>query len=129
MVQSALDPSAIPTTSDPGTTAEVKKQGLIRTFVEHNKSGTAGFIIFFAILPLFPQLTIWIGFVVGGSLLVEPIFTYEGIGQRLFAAIQKRDYPLLQGIFLMITISVVLANFAADLLYSRLDPRIRSGRS
>lgn len=81
-----------------------------------------------AILPLFTQLTISIGFVVGGSLLVEPIFQYEGIGQRLFAAIQKRDYTLLQGIFLMITISVVVANVAADFLYSRLDPRIRSGR-
>ncbi len=81
-----------------------------------------------AILPLFTQLTIAIGFVVGGSLLVEPIFKYEGIGERLFSAIQRRDYTLLQGIFLMITISVVLANLAADLLYSRLDPRIRSGR-
>ena len=81
-----------------------------------------------AILPLFTQLTIAIGFVVGGSLLVEPIFQYEGIGQRLFQAIQRRDYTLLQGIFLMITISVVLANLIADLLYSRLDPRIRSGR-
>ncbi|MBA2247356.1 MAG: ABC transporter permease subunit, partial [Chloroflexia bacterium] len=56
-------------------------------------------------------------------------FTYEGIGQRLFVAIQKRDYPLLQGILLIVTISVVLANLAADLLYSRLDPRIRSGRT
>jgi peptide/nickel transport system permease protein len=81
-----------------------------------------------AILPLFTQLTIAIGFVVGGSLLVEPIFQYEGIGQRLFQAIQRRDYTLLQGIFLMITISVVLANLIADLLYSRLDPRIRSGK-
>lgn len=81
-----------------------------------------------AILPLFTQLTIAIGFVVGGSLLVEPIFQYEGIGQRLFGAIQRRDYTLLQGIFLMITISVVLANLFADLLYSRLDPRIRSGK-
>lgn len=81
-----------------------------------------------AILPLFTQLTIAIGFVVGGSLLVEPIFQYEGIGQRLFQAIQRRDYTLLQGIFLMITISVVLANLIADLLYSRLDPRIRTGK-
>lgn len=79
-----------------------------------------------AILPLFTQLTISIGFVVGGSLLVEPIFQYQGIGQRLFEAIQQRDYPTLQGIFLIITISVVIANLVADLLYSRLDPRIRS---
>lgn len=79
-----------------------------------------------AILPLFTQLTISIGFVVGGSLLVEPIFQYQGIGMRLLESINQRDYPVLQGIFLVITISVVTALFIADLLYSRLDPRIRS---
>ncbi|HKG24261.1 MAG TPA: ABC transporter permease [Thermomicrobiales bacterium] len=83
-----------------------------------------------AILPLFTQLTVAIGFVVGGAFLVEPIFQYQGIGYTLFKAIQSRDYPLLQGIFLLITISVVVANMVADLLYTRLDPRIRtSGRS
>jgi peptide/nickel transport system permease protein len=79
-----------------------------------------------AILPLFTQITIAIGFVVGGSFLVEPIFVYQGIGYILFNAIQRRDYPLLQGIFLMITVSVVIATLLADLLYSRLDPRIRT---
>lgn len=79
-----------------------------------------------AILPLFTQLTISIGFVVGGSLLVEPIFQYQGIGARLFESINQRDYPVMQGIFLIITVSVVMALFVADLLYSRLDPRIRS---
>lgn len=79
-----------------------------------------------AILPLFTQLTIAVGFVAGGSLLVEPIFQYQGIGSRLMESINSRDYPVLQGIFLIITISVVLALFIADLLYSRLDPRIRS---
>jgi peptide/nickel transport system permease protein len=79
-----------------------------------------------AILPLFTTLTISIGFVAGGSLLVEPIFQYQGIGSRLYESINQRDYPTLQGIFLVITISVVIANLLADLLYSRLDPRIRS---
>lgn len=79
-----------------------------------------------AILPLFAQLTIAIGFVVGGSYLVEPIFVYQGIGYVLFQSLQSRDYPVMQGIFLMITLSVVIANLIADLLYSRLDPRIRS---
>jgi peptide/nickel transport system permease protein len=83
-----------------------------------------------AILPLFTQLTISIGFIVGGSFLVEPIFQYQGIGYTLFKAVQSRDYPLLQGIFLLITVSVVVANLIADLLYTRLDPRIRQpGRS
>ena len=79
-----------------------------------------------AILPLFTQMTIAIGFVVGGSFLVEPIFVYQGIGYILFTAIQRRDYPLMQGIFLMITVSVVVATLLADILYSRLDPRIRT---
>ncbi len=79
-----------------------------------------------AILPLFTSLTISIGFVVGGSLLVEPIFQYQGIGSRLYEAINQRDYTTLQGIFLVITASVVVMNLVADLLYSRLDPRIRS---
>ncbi len=79
-----------------------------------------------AILPLFTQLTVAIGFIVGGSFLIEPIFAYQGIGAQLYTALQRRDYPLMQGIFLMITISVIAANLAADLLYSRLDPRIRA---
>jgi peptide/nickel transport system permease protein len=79
-----------------------------------------------AILPLFAQLTIAVAFVVGGAFLVEQIFVYQGIGYILFRSIQQRDYPVMQGIFLMITICVVIANLLADLLYSRLDPRIRS---
>jgi len=78
-----------------------------------------------AVLPLFSQLAVTFGFVVGGSIFVEKIFGYQGIGAALFTAVNGRDYPVLQGIFLVTTISVVLANLVADLLYSRLDPRIR----
>ncbi len=81
-----------------------------------------------AILPLFAQLAIAVAFVVGGAFLIENIFVYQGIGYILFRAIQQRDYPVMQGIFLMLTISVVFANLLTDLLYSRLDPRIRSAR-
>ena len=80
-----------------------------------------------AILPLFTQLAIAIGFVVGGSILVERIFQYQGIGLILGNVINQRDYPVMQGIFLVITFAVVVANLLADLLYSRLDPRIRVG--
>jgi peptide/nickel transport system permease protein len=80
-----------------------------------------------AVLPLFTQLAIAIGFVVGGSLLVEKVFQYQGIGLILGNVINQRDYPVMQGIFLVITFSVVIANLLADLLYSRLDPRIRVG--
>ncbi len=77
-----------------------------------------------ALLPLFTQLAIAIGFVVGGSSLIEFIFNYKGIGLVLYEGIVRRDYPVMQGIFLVITISVVAANLLADLLYSRLDPRV-----
>ena len=80
-----------------------------------------------AILPLFTQLMIAVGFSVGGSLLIEQIFSYQGIGSMLATAIQQRDYPLIQGILLTITFSVVMVNLVADLLYSRLDPRLRKG--
>lgn len=80
-----------------------------------------------AILPLFTQLAVAIGFVVGGSLLVERVFQYQGVGLILGNVINQRDYPVMQGIFLVITFSVVVANLLADLLYSRLDPRIRVG--
>ena len=78
-----------------------------------------------AILPLFTQLMIAVGFAVGGSLLIEQIFSYQGIGSMLATAIGQRDYPLIQGILLTITTSVVVVNLIADLLYSRLDPRLR----
>jgi peptide/nickel transport system permease protein len=78
-----------------------------------------------AVLPLVTQLAVTLGFVVGGSIFVETFFKYPGIGSALFAALQSRDYTVLQGIFLIITVSVVVANLLADILYSRLDPRIR----
>lgn len=80
-----------------------------------------------ASLPLFTQLAISVGFVVGGSFLIETIFVYQGIGASLGAAIARRDYTVMQGIFLVITLSVVFANFFADLLYSWIDPRIKVG--
>jgi peptide/nickel transport system permease protein len=79
-----------------------------------------------ASLPLFTSLAISIGFIVGGSILIEFIFVYQGIGQLLLNSIQSRDYPVMQGIFLIITIAVILANLLAEFLYSRLDPRVRA---
>ena len=81
-----------------------------------------------AALPLFTQLTISIGFVVGGSFLIEQIFQYQGIGAVLLSSINQRDYTVMQGVFLVITLSVVFANFFADILYSWLDPRIKLGK-
>lgn len=78
-----------------------------------------------AMLPLITQLLISIGFVVGGSILIESIFVYQGIGYRLITALNTRDYPLMQGIFLIITISVVVSNLLADFVYGWFDPRVR----
>lgn len=80
-----------------------------------------------AMLPLITQLLVQIGFVVGGSILIESVFVYQGIGYRLLSALSTRDYPLMQGIFLIITISVVLSNVMADFVYGWLDPRVRIG--
>jgi peptide/nickel transport system permease protein len=80
-----------------------------------------------AILPLFTQLTIAAGFIVGGSPLIEFVFVYQGIGYVLLESINKRDYTVMQGVFLTITICVIAANLLADVIYSRLDPRIRHG--
>jgi peptide/nickel transport system permease protein len=90
-----------------------------------NSRITAAYVGRNAVLPLFTQLAIAAGFVVGGSLLIEPLFQYQGIGWILKNSVNQRDYPVMQGIFLVITVSVVMANLLADLLYGRLDPRIR----
>lgn len=78
-----------------------------------------------ASLPIFTQLAIAIGFVVGGSVIIESLFQYRGIGFTLLQSVQRRDYTLMQGVFLMLTFSVIFANLMADILYSWIDPRIR----
>ncbi|MBZ0301382.1 MAG: ABC transporter permease [Anaerolineae bacterium] len=77
-----------------------------------------------AALPLFTQLMIAIGFVLGGAVVIEELLVYWGIGHYLFYSITTRDYTAMQGVFLFITASVVFANLFADLLYARLDPRV-----
>jgi peptide/nickel transport system permease protein len=78
-----------------------------------------------AILPNVTGFALSLGFVVGGSLLTEVVFSYPGIGYALLQAAQNSDYPLLQGIFLLIAMAVLGANFIADLVYVVLDPRVR----
>ncbi len=80
-----------------------------------------------AALPMFTLLAINIGFIIGGSVIIEELFVYKGIGSFLFFSISQRDYTSMQGVFLIITLSVVISNLLADLLYSRLDPRVRVG--
>jgi peptide/nickel transport system permease protein len=78
-----------------------------------------------AILPNISGFSLAIGFVVSGALLTEIVFSYPGLGWILLQAVGERDYPLLQGIFLIITFAVLAANLAADFVYVLLDPRTR----
>jgi peptide/nickel transport system permease protein len=78
-----------------------------------------------AILPLFTSLAISIGHIFSGSVFIETIFSYPGIGRFISASISNRDYMVISGCFLLIVVAVVLSNLFADLLYGKLDPRIR----
>ncbi len=78
-----------------------------------------------AVLPSFTGFAISLGFVVSGSIIMEIVFSYPGIGYELLQAVQNSDYPLMQGIFLVITIAVLAANFIVDMLYVFIDPRTR----
>jgi peptide/nickel transport system permease protein len=78
-----------------------------------------------AVLPSVSGFSLAIGFVVSGALLTEIVFSYPGVGWILLQAVNNRDYPLLQGIFLIITFAVLAANLAADFVYVLLDPRTR----
>jgi ABC-type dipeptide/oligopeptide/nickel transport system permease component len=77
-----------------------------------------------ALLPMVTLVALEAGYIVGGALLVEVIFSWPGIGDAMYTAIGQRDYPMLQGGFLILTVSVIILNFFADLVYFRLDPRI-----
>ena len=79
-----------------------------------------------AMLPTVSLIAINLGYVVAGAITVEVVFNWPGLGTLTVEALQSRDYPVLQGIFLALSVSVVLANLAADMIYGRLDPRVRS---
>lgn len=78
-----------------------------------------------ALLPTVTLIALSLGYVVTGAVLVETVFSWPGVGRALYEAVRDRDYPMLQGGFLMLTLSVVAFNLLADLLYVRLDPRVR----
>lgn len=78
-----------------------------------------------ALLPTLTSFGMSLGFILSGSLFTEMIFAYPGMGYLLINSVRNLDYPLMQGLFLMITLAVLLANLIVDLLYARLDPRIR----
>jgi peptide/nickel transport system permease protein len=77
-----------------------------------------------AMLPLVTLIALSFGYILAGAIVVEYVFSYPGIGLATIQAIDKRDYPVLQGLFLILTIGVIAANLIADLLYFKLDPRV-----
>lgn len=80
-----------------------------------------------ASLPLITNAAISLGFVLSGAIITEQVFNYPGLGMWTWKAIDFTDYPVLQCIFYLVALSVIIANFMADLLYGVIDPRIRYG--
>jgi peptide/nickel transport system permease protein len=99
------------------------------TFAEANglrsRTVAMGYAARNALLPNVTVFGLSLGAVVGGSVLVEGIFSYPGLGNLLYIAVSNHDFPLMQALFLVITVSMLVAIFIVDLLYARLDPRVR----
>jgi ABC-type dipeptide/oligopeptide/nickel transport system permease component len=77
-----------------------------------------------AMLPITTLIALSLGYIVAGAILIETVFSWPGIGRAVYEAVLQRDYPMLQGAFLVLTLSVIFFNLVADLVYFRLDPRI-----
>jgi peptide/nickel transport system permease protein len=78
-----------------------------------------------AMLPVVTASVLYIGLVVGGAIQVETVFSWPGMGELTYDAVLRRDYPVLEACFLLFAVTVIVANFASDLLYLWLDPRVR----
>ena len=77
-----------------------------------------------AMLPITTLIALSLGYIVAGAILIETVFSWPGIGRAVYDAVLQRDYPMLEGAFLVLTLSVIFFNLVADLLYFKLDPRI-----
>jgi peptide/nickel transport system permease protein len=80
-----------------------------------------------AMLPTFTLVLLSLGFIFGGAITIEYVFSYPGLGLLTVQAIDAKDFPLLQGLFLLFSAAVIIANLVADITYSYLDPRVRAG--
>lgn len=79
-----------------------------------------------AMLPIVTLIALNLGFTVAGAIYIETVFSYDGLGKLFQDALDKQDFPLLQGAFLLLAVAVIGANFVADLLYAYLDPRVKA---
>ena len=98
-------------------TARAKGLGTFQVLKDHALRNAA--------LPLVTIVALNLGLTVAGAIQIETVFSWPGLGLATFEAVTRRDYPLLQGVFLLLALSVVGANLAAELLYAWLDPRVR----
>ena len=78
-----------------------------------------------ALLPVVTMVGLNLAFAIGGVIEAETVFSWPGVGRLLYDAVMKRDYPLLQGVFLVFAVAVVLANFVVDMIYGFIDPRVK----
>jgi peptide/nickel transport system permease protein len=79
-----------------------------------------------AMLPIVTLIALNLGFTVSGAIYIETVFSYDGLGKLFQTALTRQDYPLLQGAFLLLAVSVIIANMLADTLYVVLDPRVKA---
>lgn len=79
-----------------------------------------------ALLPVVTVVALEMGTIVGGATVVETVFSYPGLGRLIYDSVLSRDYPVLQGAFLLMAVGVIAANFVADLIYPFIDPRVRT---
>jgi peptide/nickel transport system permease protein len=92
--------------------------GKIRVFRRHTLRN--------AMLPIVTRVFLSLGALVGGAILVENVFNYPGLGRLMREAVMVHDYPLIQGIFMVVTLTVLSANLMADFIYKRIDPRVET---
>ncbi len=81
-----------------------------------------------ALPPIVTMAALRLGFLFGGAVVIETVFSYPGLGRLIFEAVGGRDYPVMQAAFLLFTVAVLLSNILADVLYHRLDPRLHRTR-
>jgi peptide/nickel transport system permease protein len=79
-----------------------------------------------AMLPIVTLVALNLGFTVAGAIYIETVFSYDGLGKLFQQALDKKDFPLLQGAFLLLAVAVIAANLIADLIYTYLDPRVKA---
>ncbi len=104
-------------TEDFMTTAKAKGMSRRRLVWRHGMRN--------AMLPVVTASALYIGLIVGGAIQVETVFSWPGMGELTYDAVNRRDYPVLEACFLIFAVTVIVANFLSDLLYRRLDPRVR----